>query len=521
MYLCQRRATVSEMPPLAAPVETGAAGPAAKAPRANRLWIGAFVLFVAAVAAISLFKASHRPFWYDEICTVIVVRQHGFIAQWRALMDGIDMNPIGFHILETPFARAIPKPELAYRLAPLLGCLLMQVSLFLLVRPIAGCAGAFAAALLPSLTTAMLYFTEARPYGLVLGFTALGIFCWQRASRAGYAVAVWACLAAALCCHYYALFGIVSLAAAEVLAWAITRRFRFPIWAAIAASVLPLLAFAPLMHRIHEIYGSHFWAKPTKSFVVTAYGPLLGLGKGLGLALAVLLTVALVMLLARARTSGNIGQVHACCAALAFLLLPTFAVVLANAGRGGLTERYMLPTILGFAIGSGVLLGCAGSRIALAVLAVAALLALARHAAGPKPEFDMRAADEHAVVAFLQSKPAARVLVSDGLEFLPMAYYAPPSVAGRICALDAPKAALQHIGTDSIEIALELVRKYQPLTLVAPGQLARSTAPLYVFSDRRTVFDWPPDYFVREGYRLEAREFVGKSTFYSLTSPAR
>lgn len=493
------------------------------AARTRWIWIGALAVFVAVIAIVSIIKAAHRPFWYDEICTVVVVKQTGLSGQWNALMNGIDMNPPGFHVLETPFARLIPKAEIGYRMAPLLGCLVMQIGLFWFAKRSGGYAGGLAAAILPSLTLALLFFDEARPYGLVLGFSTLALVFWQRCDRKVFAVGLACSLAAGVSCHYYVAFVMACIGFAEVLATILTRKFRPVVWLALIVSASPVLIFLPLIHHMKEYYSGKFWAAPQKSYVLSAYGMVLDLGKGMGLTLVVILVAGLLILLwntKRESRSHDTALIQDICAALGMIALPSFAVPVTMLAHGGLTDRYMLPTILGIAIGAGLLLGRTRRMAAIPVIASFWVLAVCRHIGGPLPKIDMEPLDQELVTQFLDQNPNAHVVISDGLAFLPMAYYAPPQLASRMYALIDPKAALHYVSNDSIEVALPLIRKYLPIHLITMSELGSQTVPFYMFTDHRDAFDWASQYMLDSGYKLTVVKLREKSSVYALQPPS-
>jgi hypothetical protein len=45
------------------------------------------------VAVYAGLKAYAEPFWFDEVCTLIVSRLPDWPQTWRALLDGVDTNP--------------------------------------------------------------------------------------------------------------------------------------------------------------------------------------------------------------------------------------------------------------------------------------------------------------------------------------------------------------------------------------------------------------------------------------------
>src|SRR6185295_14459378 len=89
------------------------------------------------------------------------------------------------------------------------------------------------AAALTFATGALRYATEARPYGLVVGFCALALVCWQAAaddhcrklSLTGVAVAV----AAAISSSYYAVLILAPLGAGELVRSLTRRKIDWPV----------------------------------------------------------------------------------------------------------------------------------------------------------------------------------------------------------------------------------------------------------------------------------------------------
>src|SRR5262249_18522328 len=123
-----------------------------------------------------------------------------------------------------------------------------------------------AAMLFPLSTGAYYYAFEARPYGLVLGLAGLAMICWQSLAEgegralplAGLALS----LAAAVSCHYYAVLVLIPFVCGEAARTLSRRRLDLPVWAAMAASLVPLLIFFPLIARARS-YSKVFWSQPS------------------------------------------------------------------------------------------------------------------------------------------------------------------------------------------------------------------------------------------------------------------
>ncbi len=251
----------------------------------RHFWISALVVMLVCSIATGLYVAAHRPFWFDELCTVAVVRQQGVSRQWQALADAVDGNPPLFHLAEAAVGKLVGTPEIAYRILPLLGCVVMQFGLFAFVRRQAGDLAGLIAALIPPLTAANYYYTEARPYGIVLGVITVALLCWRRGDKWGMAGLALS-LALAVSFHYYGIFAALCIGAAEIVRSILLRKLRLAVWLALAAGSACLAIYWPLLQAFKRYYGAHFWAKPKLLAVFTAYGHILDLPQSLAVPFA-------------------------------------------------------------------------------------------------------------------------------------------------------------------------------------------------------------------------------------------
>ena len=98
-----------------------------------------------------------------------------------------------------------------------------------------------------------MYATEARPYGLLLGFLGLTLVSWDAAvkgSRRGWALAGVAVGATAMMLtHVYAILWILPFCAAELVRLARTRRADWSLWAAQVLPMTAVLTYIPLIRN--------------------------------------------------------------------------------------------------------------------------------------------------------------------------------------------------------------------------------------------------------------------------------
>ena len=111
----------------------------------------------------SIFAASAKPFWFDEICTWIIV-QHPNHSMLSCLRTGMDGQPPLFYVIEKAFLQIPFMPEVSLRICSIVAFCFALVFLFKFMRKRSS--GAISlACLLSLLLTAVIsvYAVEARP----------------------------------------------------------------------------------------------------------------------------------------------------------------------------------------------------------------------------------------------------------------------------------------------------------------------------------------------------------------------
>jgi hypothetical protein len=239
------------------------------------------VLAVAAVVALyactTLLLAVRRHLWFDELFTYYIVRQPELGDVLRVLRTGVEPLPPFFYLLTRASTSVLGDGPLGLRAPELAGVLLGSVCLFVVVARRSTWLHGVIAMLVPLVTVTYGFAFEARPYGLVVGFAAASLLCWQlRTDGAGATAVVGLALALALAVasHYYAVFVLVPLAAGEGVRAVRARRVDLAVLAAFAAALVPLAVVVPFARAAHEL-SSTFWATPHVVSSVEFFGWLL------------------------------------------------------------------------------------------------------------------------------------------------------------------------------------------------------------------------------------------------------
>src|SRR5262249_55484211 len=182
----------------------------------RRLIISLILLtYIVMLLAGALMVAVRRPLWFDELFSYYIATLPRFSDVWSLLLSGQEPNPPAFYAIERFSLGVFGVNNVALRLPALLGCLVMSLALFSFVSHRLTPAYGLLAAVFPMITTAYYYAHEARAYGLELGFAALALVCWQRATESNDRLLplVGLCLSllAPISCHYYGVLVVLPL----------------------------------------------------------------------------------------------------------------------------------------------------------------------------------------------------------------------------------------------------------------------------------------------------------------------
>jgi Dolichyl-phosphate-mannose-protein mannosyltransferase len=474
----------------------------------------AVVLALAAYGLVrSVFTAASTPFWYDEICTWIVVRQPTVSGMYDALRHAADSNPPVFYLIER-FAAALVKNEhIGLRIPSLIGFPIVLVCVFLFVKARSNSTVALVCTAAAFMTTLFEpYATEARPYSLVAACISFGLVCYQRAPATRWMCLLGISLVLAEALHYFAIFSVVPFCAAEGFFLLRVRQFRWKVWLALLCGFLPLAVFWPLLVQLKSYYGAHPWALPVIANVTPIYGWFFHTATPIGIGIAAALSVFIFIALTSPRMLSNQGAdapSHQLVLVLAFLALPIIAFVATKITHGMMVNRYVLPSVFGILMACGYLLQWLG-RKSVAVFAVFVLFVLAFQERsfwvvhrGHLMAVHSPVEDVEGTLGALNRHRDLPVVVSDGLDYLPMAYYASPEQARRFVSLVDPPASVTYQGSDSVDKDLVVLRSYAPLQVRDFSAFVSEHREFLLYS-RGGLFDWWPARLVREGYSLRA-----------------
>ena len=423
-----------------------------------------FLMFFACLAVLvsgALIVSARRLLWNDELFTYYIATLPSFSEVWAALLTGQEQTPPAYYAIVRGTLAIFGNNSIALRLPSLIGFLLLAVALFKFVSfrlpPIYG----IIAASFTMVTGILYYVHEARPYGLELGFAALALLCWQRATeKTDRFVALgglWFSIAAAISCHYYGVLLILPLAMGEVIRTVCRKRIDIAIWICFAASILPFLFALRLILNAVQLSGV-FWAQPHWSDAVNFFA-------SLNLSVPPLIAALTIAIIAprffKSKQDGGPPAREAAFlnyevgAILGFVSLPVWGLLLAEFITKAFVDRYVLSTVLGISLIvtdaiHKLLGGRFGIAVAIAVLLVAYFLFIDLREISSADK--LQTSFERSMT-LLQSadKDGQPIVISDPHTFVMFSHYAPSDVKSQLIYLASPTLAGEILGFTSVK----------------------------------------------------------------------
>ena len=478
-------------------------------------WRWVFV-FALVFFAVSIVRDLRTTMWFDELFTLYLAK----LGSAQEIIAFNDASPPLYPIIVHWLLPVIGNDALALRLPATLGYCAMMVCLWAFCRRRLPAAFAFAVPLL-AFERGLYFATEGRAYGLVLGCAAGALLCWQMAAegrRRALALTLLAfCSALAVALHYYAIFLLVPLFLAELARWRTLRKVDV----GIVAAMVP----APLVLGLHyalfvagQDYGTNFWAQASLSAIAPFYERFLLPPLILGGFAFVAALLAGSSAPPRERSQTPTFPLHEWILIVALVLLPPVVIVVSMYTTHVFFERYLLWTVIGFALlgAAGLSLVVRGRPAAALALAVIATLSMARLEIGPLigPP-DLRTAEG----LRQELEKAARdgtepIVVANAHAFMELSYYLDSPLRERLVFPLSRDLDLQYRGFDTDALTLG--------PLAERGQISAKAYEDIVAENKRfllaaTQYDYLVQHLTQAGYRVTP---LGEATMlYQVQAP--
>jgi Dolichyl-phosphate-mannose-protein mannosyltransferase len=426
------------------------------APLLRTSWLAAGIegLIVAAlattIAAVSIDKDLHQNFTCDELFTYYGCKASGLSELYGLLSTGgFDASPPLYDVAVWQIQRVINNDHLALRLPASLGFTVMCLCLYGITRR--RCSAPYAALALLTLpmTAAFGQATNARPYGLMLGFVGLALFCWHLTNGSRWRplalFGLAASLSAGVATHYYAILVLAPLGMAEAARTIESGRKRIDVavWVAFAFALAPLPLLWPLMAGAHKLAAGASWLpvrlSDLKQTYLADFAPLL-------LLLAICSLLLLRLSLAAARPGNEPAPAFTSCnksdvaLILGLIALPILGFAVGVTVTKAYVPRYVVAHVAGVAlllafVSNSLFRGRAVFGIMLALIML--LYFLSTSARDARSEHDNRLVLED--VARYSSQAAReghRLTILNGNDFIVCQYYLDPSAKKNLTLVD-------------------------------------------------------------------------------------
>jgi len=480
-------------------------------------------LFSLAFFVVVAAHAAAKPFWHDEIYTVLLARLPSARTQWAALRDGVDLAP-PLNGFATRAVRAVAgSGPIAARVPAMIGFWVMLLAIYAVVRRRGNATLALAAAFIPFFTAAYRYSDEARPYGLMMAFAALAWLAWAEAARgtrrAQFLPILGVALAAGLWNHYFAALVFLPIAAGELVRSIRDRRIDRSMWLVILGA---LAAAAPLYPLLRDATSQtrHFWARPSIADVAGTYRFLFATLAS-GFAGWTLLAIAALIVFSLFRPAERVPALepipaHEVAAAAVAVLLPAIGVGLALIVSGAFVPRYAVPTTTAVSVVLPLTVARMARRAPLVdvVLLAALVVAYGVSALAPIARPEDPIAARPLLVRSLEMP--GRTVAAGQLWFLQLWFYAPAALKPRVVYLADPDLALRYTGSDVVDRNYVALARWTPVPIERFDTFVDRNAGFRVYS---AGAGWLLDGLRDHGAILETAGSEAGGQLYQVTMP--
>jgi hypothetical protein len=389
----------------------------------------------------TMLRAHGKPFWYDEIITLLEARQPNLPAAMRALGD-VDWMPPANHLTFYLTDKLVGSGEVAFRMPAMIAFWVFCICLYLFARRRVSIFFALMAMLLPYASAFQSYSYEARGYAFMLGFCGVALVSWQAAAegimRPWSLVGLALGIAGAISYQYWAVLIYLPLAGAEAYRSIRLRRVDWSIWAAFAMGGLALLASLLLI-----LHGLRSWSSYS-GMLVHPRAYLLFYTIGFRVYFAFAIPAALLLAAwflcggSKERPQGARSAVipdYEWLAALTLLVMIPAAVVSIAlvVPPHSFSPRYAAPAVAGYALlGSFLAARFAGKRSSIGLVCVMAALAPFLYLMTQPDRFENPFRQVPGLEQRLQSGPVA---IENLISYLKLWYYTPDQLKPRLLFL--------------------------------------------------------------------------------------
>ncbi|HUI84554.1 MAG TPA: glycosyltransferase family 39 protein [Candidatus Binatia bacterium] len=341
--------------------------------RSSALAFLAAGLLAAFYFATSIYIASERLFWFDELFTVHIARLPHLATIWSALGNGVDALPPAYYMLVRTFDTLFGPGEVAARLPSAIALVVGLLVVFDCARRLTDGVHGLVAMSVATCSFLPYYGYEARSYAVCFMLSAVAFWAWTyNGARQNWATFLFgAAFFAGVCFHYYFAMCLVPYVLWEMLRWKPGHRPSSELLAGVAGTIIPLVLLSPLILSFSRKFSGGYWNRPTFLELRAIFSQLFP--DGLFLLVLITLWIVLVAWDREQEPAPAMQSVEAI--GWLFLVIPLAAFVVAEWKTNAFYSRYFIGVIPGVAVAFILLLWRRFRRISQISAGVFVLLA--------------------------------------------------------------------------------------------------------------------------------------------------
>jgi hypothetical protein len=215
--------------------------------------------------ASSIYIASHRVFWFDELFTIHIARLPDVKAIWTALGHGADSLPPTYYMVVRLFGSLFGNGEVAARLPSALALAAGLLLIFDCARRLTN--GLHGLIALSAATCSFLpyYGYEARSYAIYFMLAALALWVWfcTRDDKKSSAVLFGIVMCLGVSMHYYFVLCLVPFAIWETLRGKRGQIASPKLIAGFVGAIVPAVLLSPIILSFSHKFSTGFWNRPS------------------------------------------------------------------------------------------------------------------------------------------------------------------------------------------------------------------------------------------------------------------
>lgn len=242
----------------------------------------AFLILASALCLVTFTGYSHAKVpWIDEVCTITIARQKTFAQMWAAVKAAIETDPPFIELIDHYLFRFFGDHIFLARLPAILGFCATCVSLSIVVWRHTSAVYGAAAFFLPYATGLRVRAMDARPYGMMIGFSALALLCSDALGdettrhRTAWRVGFTLSLICTFFSHFFSIWLLAGIGLGELYRLFIRRKIDRFTPLAVAVGLIPWVLCLPVLisgTHVYEMKEGHFHGHLAFKDLMSFYG---------------------------------------------------------------------------------------------------------------------------------------------------------------------------------------------------------------------------------------------------------